>query len=746
MYMGKIMKKWTAIIVCMLLAFTSCVSDFDKYYTTPGWLKGNAWQALEAKGNFKLFLSAVARTSYKDLVQGKGLITVMAPTDSAFQAYLTKYHYATVNDIPLSTLTKLVGYHLVYYSFDKEEFENYQPNGVESVNTLPGVYYKFRTKSLDSISTTIDPTTVNNAVVKVIHKERFLPVFSFNLFSSYGIDAKANYEFFYPNSKWTGADGFNVSNASVNDYAVVTDNGYIYSINQVLEPLETINTQLSNASNYSTFKQCYDRFVEYVYDAQSTTAYGNGDSLFIQYANGLPPIASEWTNDVYSISADYTQLSALSLQAYNAFAPDNTAMQSFFTKYWAPYYNNISQVNFLPLYYLLSNHVYTGKPLFPEIIEKGQIQSTYGTTIQFNRSSAEMKSMCVNGTLYGLDHVLVPPMFTKVTSPMFCDPQYNMILDMMINSSYISTLTSDQATFKVFYPSNTMITNNTTLEGDALQYINTNTKQSGAQELQINGLNGWTAMQVSQKKSFAGSHIATKLISSQVSSQGTTQCIYSTMVPFNYIYTNGNQVYSSAIYNSGNAAMVPTFTKIAGDWTNGDAYSLSGATASALVPESNEFLNVITSLSCPTDYTYFKAVISSSGLAAASPPYGFLQGGRFIVLIPTSAAILAGYKALKIPTTPASKVVNFLEPYFIDVNSSNMTDYPFPGEGVQGTLVSFGNNSSGQKATFKLVDKGTGLQIIDAKGNVANVLSYFPRIYADGAAYLIDRLLEVDPN
>ena len=746
MYMGKIMKKWTAILVCVLFAFTSCVSELDKYYATPGWLKGNAWQALEAKGNFKLFLSAVAKTSYKDLVQGKGQITVMAPTDSAFQVYLNKHQYTSVDNIPLNVLNKLVGYHLVYYSFDKASFEDYKPGGIESVNALPGVYYKFRTKSIDSISTTTDPTSPTNAIVRVIHKERFLPVLSFNLFSSYKIDAKANYEFFYPNSTWTGATGFNVSNASVTDYAEVTDNGYVYSINQVLEPLETINTQLNNSPNFSMFKQCYDRFVQFVYDAQSTTAYGNGDSLYIQYANGLPPIASEWTNDVYNISPDYSQLSALSLQAYNAFAPDNTSMQAFFTKYWAPYYNNISQVNFLPLYYLLSNHVYTGQPLFPEIIEKGQIQSVYGTTIQFNRASAEMKSLCVNGTLYGLDHVLVPPMFDKVTSPMFCDPQYNMFLDMMVNSSFVNTLISDQSTFKVFYPSNTMISNNTTLEGEAIQYVNTNAKQYGNQQLQINGLNGWTAMQVSQKKSFAGSHIATQLISTQLSTQGTTQCIYRTMTPFNYLYTNGNQVYSSAIFNSGTPAMVPTFTKIAGNWTNGDAYSLTGATASALVPESNEFLNVITSLACPTDYTYFKAVISSSGLAAQSPPYGFLQGGRFIVLIPTSAAILAGYKALKIPTTPASKVVNFLQPYFIDVNSSNMTDYPFPGEGVQGTLVSFGNNSAGVKATFQLIDTGTGLQIKDAKGNVANVLSYFPRIYADGAAYLIDRLLEVDPN
>ncbi|MFT3753189.1 MAG: fasciclin domain-containing protein [Paludibacter sp.] len=109
--MNKIMKKWTPILVCVLMAFTSCVSELDKYYATPDWLKGNSWEVLDKKGNFKLFLSAVERTSYKDLVQGKGIITVMAPTDSAFQVYLTKHNYASVADIPDSTVSKLVGFH-----------------------------------------------------------------------------------------------------------------------------------------------------------------------------------------------------------------------------------------------------------------------------------------------------------------------------------------------------------------------------------------------------------------------------------------------------------------------------------------------------------------------------------------------------------------------------------------------------------------------------------------------------------
>ena len=738
--MRKLTTKWFAVLISFLLVFASCESELEKYYTTPDWLKGNAWEVLEGKGNFKLFLSAVEKSSFKDLVQGKGQITVMAPTDEAFEAYLKKKGYATVNDIPTQNgeLDKLIGFHLVYYSFTKEAFENYKPNGIESINPQKGVYYKFRTKSIDGISIENDPTSETSSSVKVMHKDRFIPVFSFNLFESFQIDAKANYEFFYPNSTWSGANGFNVSNASVDEYAIITDNGYVYTINQVLEPLETVYAELQKAADYSLIKEAYDKFVTFQYDASTSNEYGKGDSLFIWYhGNDLPPIASEWTS--FLGSTDYSQLSALSSIAYNMFAPNNASMQAFFNKYWAPYYSDLSKVNFEPLFYLLRNHVYRGPVLFPETIEKGQIKSTFGTPIVFDRNSAKTKRMCVNGTLYGLDKVLVPPMFDKVTSPMFCDPKYNLILDMMANASFVSTLITYQVKFKVFYPSDDMILANTSLEGRAISFLNPTPKKYGTQQVQIEGDNGPEAMKLSQKKSLAGNHIATQMLSSR-----NDEAIYRTINPFNYIYTKGDKVYSTALFNIGDANKAPTFTKINGDWTNGDAYALSGATASALVPESNQFKNIITSTACPPDYAYFKEIIGSSGIDKSLPPYNFMQGERFIVLIPKESAIFNGWMTGKIPFSPAEKVASYVKAYFINVNASNLLDYPFAGSGTQGTLVSFAKKSNGQQATYTLIDSNGELKIKDGKGNVVNVISYFPRIYADGAAYLIDGLLDIE--
>ncbi|MDD3320489.1 MAG: fasciclin domain-containing protein [Paludibacter sp.] len=731
--MKKITYKWSAFLIGILLVFASCQTELEKYYQTPDWLKGNSWEVLEKKGNFKLFLEAVERTSFKDLVQGKGVITVMAPTDSAFQVYLDKHNYSSVAAVPDSVLTKLVGYHLVFYSFTKEAFENYKPNGVESENVLKGMYYKYRTKSRDAISVVPDPA-YNDFPRRVIHKDRFLPVFSYNLFESFMIDAKSNYEFFYPGSKWTGSAGFNVSNASVKEYAIVTDNGYVYVLDQVLEPLETIYKTLENAQGFDQFKNAYNRFVTFEYDATSTAEYGNGDSLYIMnHGDQLPPIASEWP------VSDYTQLAILSYGAYSLFAPDNTAMQAFFNKYWSPYYSSIDSVHFEPLLALLQNHFYAGTILFPEQIEAGELKTSYGSLIQFDRTSAKMKSICTNGSLYGLDHVLIPPMFEKVTSPMYCNPNYNIILDMMKNAQLVQTLISDAIKFNVFYPTDHMITMYTNLEGRAIQYQNLNSKKYGAQEVQIDGDLGFTAMSRSQKKTFASGHVGTELLTTK-----GDEAIYRTLNSYNYIYTKGNKVYSSALFNLGDDAKVPTFTKINGDWTNGNAYALQGETASALVPESNQFKAMITSIASPVVFTNFKLAIQSAALDKTSPPFDFLQGERFIAFIPKDDAILAGWTSGKIPFSPASTVTSYLKRYFVNVGASNLLDYPFSGAGIQGEIKTFATNASGVAVKFTLVDTDGQLYVKDGKGNMVKVISYFPYIYADGAAYLIDGLLETE--
>ncbi|MDR2475860.1 MAG: hypothetical protein LBD45_08380, partial [Bacteroidales bacterium] len=110
--------------------------------------------------------------------------------------------------------------------------------------------------------------------------------------------------------------------------------------------------------------------------------------------------------------------------------------------------------------------------------------------------------------------------------------------------------------------------------------------------------------------------------------------------------------------------------------------------------------------------------------------------------IPTNDAIVAGKAAGKIPSD-VDALSDYLKYYYVNVNTSSLNDYPFPGAGVQGEVKTF-LRRNGIPATLTIIDTGTQIKIRDAKGNTANVISVFPNIYQDGAAYLIDGLLEFE--
>lgn len=739
------MRKWSPLLVSFIILFTSCLSELDKYYEVPDWLKGDAWKVMESKGNFKLFMSAIERSAYKELVQGKGIITVMAPTDSAFQAYLTKHNYASVEAIPQTDLDQLIGYHVMQYSYSKDALMNYKPGGAESENSIEGMYFKFRTYSRAPITTETDE--VLNKSYKVIHTDRLLPVFSYKLFAGNKIDAKSNYEFLYPGSKWTGDSGFNVSDASVLEYTRATDNGFVYTIDKVIEPLPTIGQSLTNDPDYSYFINNYERFKTYIYDAAASNNYGEGDSLFVKrYTGDLPPISSEWINTTFDASTT-------SHLSFNVLAPKNAALQAFFSKYWAPYYRTLSDVRFEPLLAVLQNHINYGSFAFPEQLQSGEFRSNLGNYLTVDQTKIDKRQVCVNGSLYGLTEVIVPPMFTKVTAPMYKDPKYTMFLDMAINGSIISTLISNAVNFKVFYPTDSMFIKNTYVEGSRLYYFDEYAAKYGFQYVKIDGDGGPTPMSSSMKRSLAGSHIATELITSK-----GNEYIYRTLTSFSYLYIKGDKVYSSGLYNQAvnyGSDKAPTFVKLTGDWDNGDVYELSDANdASALVPESNQFKFFIPDgPATPSDMNTFVKLAGLAGMHQTTPIYDFLMGERFILFLPPSDQLVSfcvakGYiedNSGTLTVLNKSGLLSYLKSYFVNVNSSKLLDYPFPGARIEGDVTTFAKQSDGiTPVALKLTDNSSYIGIKDPKGNSLKVTGFFPRIYADGAVYLIDKPLNVE--
>ncbi|MCC8173295.1 MAG: hypothetical protein LIO65_02570 [Odoribacter sp.] len=127
-------------------------------------------------------------------------------------------------------------------------------------------------------------------------------------------------------------------NAAVIEAGLPTDNGYLYVLDEVYEPLRTLYEAIEEpkADDFSVFLKLYDKFAEPT--VASTTA---GDTLYHYYhlrrtnksvalnaTDMLPSIASQWTyhGEMNNLRPDWPEYGRW---CYNCFAPNNTAFERF---------------------------------------------------------------------------------------------------------------------------------------------------------------------------------------------------------------------------------------------------------------------------------------------------------------------------------------------------------------------------------------------------------------------------------
>ena len=720
----------------LVTCFVACAKkELDVHYERPDWLKGNAWEVLEDRGSFTLFLKAVERSGFKDVLDGKSITTVFAPTDEIFSAYLSAHNWSSIEAVPLKELKKLIGYHLVYYAYSQQMLENYKPNGnLMDEPNMAGLYYKYRTRSSDSISEELD--VIAGKTRKVFNKDRFLPILSPVHFQTKGIDASSNFNYFFGEGAWKGDSGFNVANAGVTEYAIPTDNGYVYIVDQVLEPLKTIYNTIEEYPEYSEFLKLYDRYRTYSYDEETSSEYGRaGDSLYNVSHGSLPAIASEWTTYGLEDAVSYFDLGGLAYRSFNVFAPDNKSLHTFFEKELSPYYTSLDEVDMLPLALLMYNHVYEGSVVFPaEIGKNADIKTLFGTPIQFDPAQdVQAKSMASNGAFYGLNSTMVPDMFNSVTGPAFRNPNYKIFMYMLFQSGLYQTLMTKDLEYTLFIPSNEVVTS--TLFGDSeISFTEGNPRVFGDEVIQVTNADGvLVPLSQSALESFVSSHIVYDKINTLQENK-----VYRTRTPWNYVYVSNGKVYSTSAFNNKEAVPVKA---IAGDWYNGGSFETDLAMLGDSRTLKFTLIGAESSSSILQPYAEFSKLLSKAGLLASGNALSFLFGDRFLLFAPDNETVLKGIADGTIPEDNM-ELANYLKSYFVSIPENSLSDYPFPGFGVQGIWnTTQGNVSTGYRQ-LQLIDQGSSLELIDKDGTSHKIAETFPQVFDDGAIYRLHTLLK----
>ena len=172
----------------------------------------------------------------------------------------------------------------------------------------------------------------------------------------------------------------------------------------------------------------------------------------------------------------------------------------------------------------------------------------------------------------------------------------------------------------------------------------------------------------------------------------------------------------------------------------------------SLIADQSNFKDRVKQIKGTNDYSGFGIYLGMASVDDAEPAFNFLQGNRFIVFVSTQASVLAdliGSNPKFDRQAPQEERDMFVKSLFVDMSASGLVDYPFAttGKNTEKVLTTFGTktvNGKKENITITLINKADGsMKLRDSKGNEVNVTSYFPYIYADGAAYVIDGVLDL---
>lgn len=763
-----------ALFFCGFLMY-GCTEDLaDNDHYKPHSSIGNAYQILQSEGNYSVFLKGVDLAGYRQIVDGKTIVTVMAPDDEQFNSFLAKKGYASIDDLYSKDpqyLQKLIGYHLMYYAFDWDKLVNFRPaegDGAtdEEKEVNAGLYYKHRTHSSDPIEQVRVKLTSNataDTLISLYHYERYLPVFSNKFFETKGIDATYNYEYFYPDSKWgndnaTANGYFNVSNASVNDANnVITDNGYLYHVNQVLEPLNTIYDELKSNDDYSEFLSLYDSYSTYV-EASSETSTELGYTVYVHEHGSLPAIALEWP------VSSYSGFSTNERSGYSVFAPTNTALDNFFKSYWTADggYSSLSDLDpLITEYFVMQSFASTSMLVFPEEIKNGTVMTSYNTPVNVDPDKVTHRQMCANGVLYGMDSMEAPAIFSSVVGPAFKDSTYLYYLYALNSSSLVLSLASNASQFVTLMPSNEQLRNSEPA-------IRLYTTASGKELQQYSAEAGdYVSMGTTAMRNMSNIHTATNV--SELPTTGSKVILTNT--PYNYWFVRDGKITSSASFNqllapeNANTDPFVAFHEITNSgsaWDNGKSYSYD-----AKVPfEATSGDGLAHALAVANDKNYcyylFAQLLNKAGLIDKTnnlldASVVASEDTRFIVFIPSNEAIKAnlanipGCSKLTIGSdgtlsgsctgTNKTDLAAYLRNYFITALQNSFTDYPYVGSTCKGDFYTSGNYK------MNISDNGSSLSVhfIGAEtNNTVGVSSQYynlPFAFSDGCFHLIDGVL-----
>jgi uncharacterized surface protein with fasciclin (FAS1) repeats len=461
------LKSILLLLTILLSLLTGCerLSEQD-IYKRPAWLPGKLYTTVSVQENLTLFTECLRITGLDKILDVSGSWSVFAPTDEAMKQFLAENNYAGVSDIPLEELERITEFHVIQNPWSLEQLKSLGVNGWKTGDDDKSNPFAFKRETMlrnpaekywikrdrKNEMIVIDSTISDGYKRVFVQSRKYVPIIFDEYLKINGLTSE-DYRFYFGRAFEPGNVFY--AGAKIIKSDILAENGFVHIIDKVVNPMLNARELLEREMPGETYKlfteMVYWYYPDFEFNKEATFNQpevrlgGLVDTLWdLNYAGLAFNLHSERIFNFNQTLIRHNGLFVPTDDAFREFIDGTLTSKSGFP-HWA------DQKSLPPdVVKIILNQNFKSSPIYPST---NQYKEIFKKTNRYhqNEESIIRKEFGSNSTFIGLNTYIPDRVFTSVTGPVFCRPNYSIFRRAMLYSGAIDAI-ANHAGELYFFP------------------------------------------------------------------------------------------------------------------------------------------------------------------------------------------------------------------------------------------------------------------------------------------------------
>lgn len=461
------------VITVSLLA--SCRKEIEKY-DRPEWLVGKLYSQVMASEDLDSFAICIKEAGFDSIINVSGSFTVFAPTNQAFHEYFQRNsEYNKISDIPFKELEKIVKYHIVQNSWSTTQLISLNSDGWVDPDDPDDKSWGFKRQTVlkeDNRKywvntdrgkyTFVDSLNANFYRIVNTASRKYVPFF-WDRFLNISEISGDDYDFYFPSGYSQGRIHF--AGSRVISSEIYAENGILYKIDEVVEPLKTAEQILEqdySGYSYSDFLKMIYSYAQLSPNMQETMnmpGFEGGSSVDTIFNMTFPDLTFNIRSEM---SDPLSSNNSISLHR-GLIAPTNQALDDLFSQeITGPgRYSNNDAVPPEILSLIVNSHMRTS-PIYFKDLTQG-FKNGEDDIVMIDPSDVVQANFASNSTFIGVNKAIIPRAFKSIAGPVYLNPNYSIYRSAIEISGVLPALKRKNQDYAFFVVPDDILNNDSSL-------------------------------------------------------------------------------------------------------------------------------------------------------------------------------------------------------------------------------------------------------------------------------------------